>query len=175
MRITLETLPRYCHEDGDCLIWDGGLTGHGYPSANINGGRSASGARSSNVRRWVLAQHGIDLTDKRVISICHNTRCLNHEHLSAMTPKAATTWVGKQGLLSTPQVKRARTNSARARPATKMTMDKARFMRARRAEGQTLTALAAEFGVSPDTAWKITRGLSWREHVANSSVFNQQA
>jgi hypothetical protein len=168
--LTLATLHCRCREDGDCLIWTQGTTGPGYPCAFLG-----PGIQGRNVRRWVLAAHGHDIEGKRVVSTCRTHRCVAVEHLRAMSPKEAGAFMGSSGALSTPRVQVARTKSARARAATKLTIVKAREMRALREGGMSLPKLAATFGVSPDTTWKVVRNISWRESARNSSVFNQVA
>ncbi len=165
MRLTLDNLASFCTPDGDCLLWDGATTGHGYPSASI------LGATTSNVRRWVVSQNGMAIEGKRVVCICQQNRCLNFDHFRAMTSKEAVRWMASKGLLSTPAVAMARAKAARARKETKLDMPRARAMRQRRSEGASLLALASEFGVSPDTCWKVVNGLSWRESVTAASAF----
>lgn len=170
MRLTLETLHhRCCEQDGDCLLWRQGTTGQGYPCALINGRRSV------NVRRWVLEQTGVDLRGRRVMTLCQRKLCLNPEHLRAMTRAASQQWLVRTGVMSTPAVCATRTATARARAATKLSMEAARSMRAMRADGASIGIIAAKFDVSPDTAWKVVTNKSWRECAPNASAFSRRA
>lgn len=46
----------------------------------------------------------------------------------------------------------------------KLTADDVRAMRARRSQGETCAAIAADYGVCEHTAWMVVTGKSWR-HV----------
>lgn len=163
---TLADILARCIEEGDCLLWQQGTTGQGYPCAAFNG------LKTVNVRRWVLEQLGHDMTGRRSMSRCRNRLCLAEKHLFPATRDQANKWLGAQGLLSTPAVRASRTLTARSREATKLDMAKARQMRERRADGAVLTAIASEFGVSADTAWKVIHHMTWREATRGASVFN---
>lgn len=164
--LTLDDILARCTEEGECLLWSQGTTGQGYPCGAFNN------LKSVNVRRWVAAQCGLEVDGLRVLTRCRHKLCLATAHLFVLSAGDANRWMARHGELSTPAVCAARAITARKRPGTKLTMEKARLMRARRDEGAVLSVLAGEFGVSPDTAWKVVSNQSWRETARGASVFN---
>lgn len=166
--LTIELIHSRCDEVGDCWIWTGALTGPGYPSMTYGG------KRGMNLRREVLRIEGRPSpAGHRVINTCLNPKCLNPAHLKSLTPAQFNAWLGRRGRLSTPAVKAARTRSARDLRA-KLTIEAARAIRARRAEGATIEQLGAEFGVHKSLAARICRGEAWREAPAGASVFTMR-
>jgi hypothetical protein len=70
---------------------------------------------------------------------CDNTKCVRPEHLQVLSPRQ------------------------HRRLSAKLSMEAARDIRKRVAQGERLAALAREYGVSPSAVWSLVHGKSWPE------------
>jgi hypothetical protein len=122
----------------NCLIWPGGCTSDGYGETFVNG-------RVVYVHRIAYEGAFGPIPDGFEIDhLCRNRACCNPAHLEAVT-RAVNTRRGKN---------------------TKLTLEKAREIRALRAEGATYPELVERFAVSDSAIWSVLSGRSWREGVA---------
>jgi hypothetical protein len=166
---TIKTVQDRCKEDGLCWVWTQCINDAGYPIGTING------KRGSSVRKFLYTELlGKRLTNGHVItSRCHNKRCVSPDCLVQRT---------RGDILRDMYARGARTADAgyiyRQRKAindrpdyVKLDQEKAREIRARLADGEAVSSLAAAFGVSEPTIRDIRRNRSWREFATNSSVF----
>lgn len=149
-----------CHEVGECLVWRLATNGAGHPVASIGGRRSIP------VRRWAWeAWNGKKAGDLMVVSNCGTLRCVHPACSEALTSTGVNRAIAARGGMSTPAVRMARTRNGRK--VSPLTMDDARAIRARRADGQTLAKIAEDYPVSMDTISKICNGKRWVDHQAN--------
>ena len=58
-----------------------------------------------------------------------------------------------------------RMNKGEARPQAKLTDEAVRELRARREKGETVNALAREFGIGKSTAWHVVKRENWAHVV----------
>lgn len=85
MKLTLQSLPDYCVEEGDCWLWQQATNGHGYPIARVP--RDDGPSIRVSVRRYVLGHLcGKRLTSPMwVVTSCGSRLCVRPEHLMAAT------------------------------------------------------------------------------------------
>lgn len=95
---------------------------------------------------------------------CPNAHCVNPDHARSGNRKAYGEWQSKSGLLSG-----RRRSIASRRSRAVLDMQKAREIRY---SDERREDLAARYGVSLATVQAIKSGRLWKEHAANSSVFN---
>lgn len=168
---SIEFALQRCDEIGDCMVWNLTANSQGLPITWHNGKPGQS------VPRIVFAMHhGWNIEDLGRLVVwagCRTKGCINPEHLCCGTKKQLWAWRRKEGIDAvTPSHRAAMTIAARARPAVKGSMEKARAVRAMRAEGKSLVECAREHGMSTDMASRIALGQNWREAVSGASVFN---
>lgn len=134
---------------------------------------------------WLIEQYGIKLVHRMMVHVttgfeftnreqqvmhsCHNRSCCNPQHLSVGTPAENMRQVAERRLANgfVPKSRRTGTGPAKgeANGNAKLTEAAVIEIRARRAAGETTTALAREFGVSVTMISKIHLRRKWR-HVA---------
>lgn len=128
-------LPYEIDEATGCWNWAGAMTTKGY-------GQVRRGGRNHQAHRWMYEQrHGPVPAGMQLDHLCRNRRCVNPDHLEAVTPA---------------------TNQRRAK-STKLTEEAAAEIR-RRLATEHPNLLAAEFGVHPTTIYQIRSGRTWRDH-----------
>jgi HNH endonuclease len=107
---------------------------------------------------YVIARGALP-KDLLVLHTCDNPPCCNPRHLVT----------GDQSLNMRHMTDRRRHPGihllGERHPAAKLTADQVREIRARREAGETCAAIAADFGVTYQLVWLITRNRIWR-HVA---------
>lgn len=146
----LERIRSYCHEDGDCLVWDRYCQGV-MPIIKADGGPRP-------VRRVVYERAiGPVREGHEVISTCGTRKCVAPEHL-------------QQILKATRRSMLAARRNGRGQPVSqvrfmrenhgKLDMAKAREIRS---SSETGRALAARFGVSAQLISLVRLGKSWAE------------
>jgi hypothetical protein len=166
VKLTLETLPRYATECGDCLLWNQGLHCKGYPQANIDG-------RPQLVRRYIFTELlGREIPKGCVVSSrCNEKLCIAPGCLMAMRWGKVQERSYRTGQRGGASEYAARLRSAERQGRLRLDWDKVREIR-RRPDSATLVELAAEFGVSRRCIWDVRRGVSWRQQMPASSVFS---
>lgn len=146
----LQRITSYCHEDGDCLVWDRYCNGL-MPVINVGG-------RPRPVRRVVYELAvGPVFEGFEVIPTCETPKCIAPEHLAMITIAKrraiiAARRVGRAQRAS--QVRFMRENHG------KLSMEKAREIRASNEKG---IDLARRFDVSPQLISLVRTGKSWAE------------
>lgn len=144
---------------GACWLWQAAVDKDGYGKFQITGrGARYRGDRpvQKHVRShrlaWELA-HGPVPDGLLLLHACDTPACCNPAHLSPGTQQQ-----NRQDSKS-----RGRTVCGGDHPMAKLTEASVRDMRRFRAEGQTLRALAAHFGVSKAACASICSRKTWRE------------
>jgi hypothetical protein len=170
MKLTLESILARCIEDGDCLLWPGAKSGDGSPCASFGAPRY-----TVRLRRWVWAESKGPLPADRNVTMngpkgCGHALCLNVAHMLPVTKREQMRLASALGKLQVRPGRVAHQQQLK-RATAKLDLDKARQIRFRRAAGETLTALAAEFGVHHSLIDRIAKNLAWRELATNASVF----
>lgn len=166
MRLTLESLPMYCHDFGNCAHWAQGVNSAGYPIANIDG------KPGTLVRRYVFtALLGNDLAPRQpLVARCGHKLCVSPSCLYASTMGKVLRKAYRDGLRSTQHEYLARLRTAQRNGWAKLTDEKAAEMRKLTPEVSHSEA-AKLFGVHRTTASQVRRGKSWRNSAPASSVF----
>lgn len=146
----LQRITSYCHEDGDCLVWDRYCNGR-MPVINVDGAPRP-------VRRMVFQLAlGPVKAGHEVIHTCKTPRCVAPEHLKQITSAERRSMLAAlrngRGQAAS-QVRYMRENHA------KLTMEKAREIRASNELG---TVLARRFSVTPQLISLVRTGKSWAE------------
>jgi hypothetical protein len=168
MKLTLENLSMYCTEIGQCMLWNLGCSGAGYPIARLDG-------RSQHVRRYVFRLTGKEL--KRgyvVVSRCNDSRCVSPACLRSRSRGQMISDTYARGSRSGEY--HSRLNKIIRQGVTKLDMDKARQIRAR--AGEKKSALGREFGVHRSCITAVLEHRTWREASAidpRAHVFREAA
>lgn len=170
MRSLKDVLDR-CTEVGECWQWSQAVNSAGTPMTYYEARNGVSALRVT----YCIA-NGLclsDLVGLLVWTSCRSSTCCRPEHLIVGTRAQHAAWRRRHGLTAqTPQAIASMTNSVRARPTTKLSMERARDMRALYADGKSLKEIGAAHGVSGDMARKVVRNRNWREATRGASVFN---
>jgi hypothetical protein len=145
-----------CHEDGDCLLWDGAVAKSGVATA-----RDPNTLKVGPVRRTLMIALGRYIGGKLATVSCGNPLCMAEEHLLALTRKELQQRSAPK--LSQNLVRSAKLAKA-ARAKSSMTEEKAREIRA---SGMRPIDASAHFDVPYQTAAKIIGGRAWKEYGAN--------
>jgi hypothetical protein len=165
MKLTLENLPMYCTEVGQCLLWNLGCSGTGYPIARLDG-------KAQGVRGYVFRLTGRELkTGYRIVARCGNPLCLSPACLRAWTYSQMNSHTYAKG--SRRGEYRSRRDKAIRQGITKLNQTKAREIRAR-AANESQSALAREFNVHRTCIADVLNNRTWREVHAAASVFAQE-
>lgn len=147
-------------EEGDCWIWQLGVSSRGYPQARID-------RKASLVGAWLYHHLNSTAPDRRHVV---KTKCGNRLFVS---PKCLVRVSRSESVAAASRNAVKVTLALRARAIregwAKLDMEKARAIRA---SNESAAALAEVYGVSRDAIYKIRRGTNWAESAANSSVFN---
>lgn len=123
-----------------CWAWRAGKTSLGYGQFRVDG-------RNLYAHRVAWAHFRGELPEEAVVChSCDNPACVNPDHL----------FLGTQADNLADMARKGRQGGAR------LDQEKADEIRRRHARGETQTALAAEFGVSQATVWRVVEGRSWR-------------
>lgn len=129
----------------ECWEWTGYVTQHGY--GQITTGGDTGPLILVHRQSWIL--HFGDIPERMsVLHHCDNRKCVRPDHL----------FLGTYSDNMRDMIKKGR------HPRYFMTMDKARAIRARYAEGNiTYKQLAKELGIHPSTIGNILSGKQWKE------------
>jgi hypothetical protein len=153
--------------EAPCKLWDGPVHQRGY-------GIHRSDGTQELAHRWVWKQaHGPIPPGVKVRHTCLDTPlCVELTHLRRSTPKELTAAIAATGRLHdlTPDVVQP-TAEQRARGErhgnAKLTEADIPTIRQRRRAGETLTVIAADYGVTHVLISQIARGVAWK-HVPDS-------
>lgn len=160
-----------CEEIGECWSWKQAVNSHGTPMTYHDGKCGVSVYRIAYCLPRELPLSAI--AGLIVWPTCLVTRCCNPAHMRCATRQKFCDWRRQQGLTAlTPQAIVKQTLEVRMRPTIKLSMDKARSIRAMRAEGATFDEIGRAHGVCGDMARKVVLNQNWRETALGASVFN---
>jgi hypothetical protein len=96
--------------------------------------------------RWNARNAGKQVTVKTVVvNTCNRLRCVNPDHLSAVSHSAKTKLAWNRGLVNETVFRANHARSAQSR--SKLSWDEVRAIRARNANGESMASLAREYGV----------------------------
>lgn len=144
------------HDDPDaCWEWQAATDGHGYGHMNYEGRQQ----RAPRVAWQVLV--GPIPAGIHVCHRCDNPSCVNPAHLFLGTAadNMRDMWAKGRGVAPGAGWKHARGERHRNARMTWATVTEARE---RHAVGESLSALAREYGVTPPTMWAILHRKTWR-------------
>lgn len=142
---------------GDCLLWTKATNSAGAPVASIEG------VRARAVRRWVWEcfHPGYVLGVRRIVPICGDSLCLEPGHQASRSPSDVNKMIAARGGFSTVARRVACRRSGRA--LSPLTIDDVRAIRARRAGGEKLASITADYPVDLSAIARICRGESWHD------------
>ena len=163
----LAWLKSRCEQVGDCLLLDHSVQGKGYPQANIDG-------KHRLVQRYAYTEiYGKRLPKGYVVSAtCGNKLCCSKVCLVGVSRGTILTKAYADGKRNQNGELAARRRIAiRNGLNTKLDMEKAKDIRRRRGEGETLQSIADIYGICADTASRVCKQKMWREHINGASVF----
>jgi len=152
--MNLEQIRACCHVDSNgCWRWDGSLIA-GHPGNIWVDGKQYSARRYV----WML-KHGQPPPAGWFVSLkCCHADCANPRHMYLRTKSQITLASRKPSLESLMRS----TAKQRAR-APKLTMERAREIRARAGAGETYAAIAPDYGVCIAMICRVVRDKAWRE------------
>lgn len=148
-----------CHEDGDCLLWDGAVANGGVPTA-----RDPNTEKLSPARRILLTAMGKNVAGKVATTTCNNPLCMAEDHVVAWTRKQLQQRSGEK---LTYNMVRAKKLADVARRQSTVDMD---LVRQIRAAGMRPKQAAEHFNVPFQTACRIISGTSWKEYGTNPFI-----
>lgn len=156
-------------EVGDCLEWQGPF-GCGGTTPIVKG--RVLGKRSTRnfiVCRTMWEQKNGPVPEGKVVyRKCCNNACVREDHLRCGTRAEFKENLKKHGRTKHKAATKLRMIvSARARPTIKLSLEKAREIRALKAENLTNRAISRALGVSECMVGDIVREKAWREIVGN--------
>lgn len=156
--VTMDLIRAQCHEDCDCLIWDGGK-GSGVPYMRVPGQSSLI-----PVRRWIAIHHlGLNVGGLLASNKCENPNCVDPSHI-IMRDRSQ---LGKAAANRTKYHKNPVRNqklalAARARsPHPPELIEKIRDM-----EG-SCKAIARELGINFSVVTELKMGRSYKTYTNN--------
>lgn len=130
---------------------------------------TGKGIRTTGSSAAYLLKHGKAMQEGRKgYRTCKVDDCVNPDHIKAWTRVEHGKWIAKQGTWRG-QPKRIAANTATVRKRAKLSVEKAREIRA---SDEPQMALATRYGVPQSTIWAIKQGKAWRDAASNASVFS---
>lgn len=163
MKLTLDTLYRYCTEEGECLLWSLSCNSSGKPQARLDG-------KYWMVQRYVYSVLcGNQLAEGRRLSAkCGNMRCISPGCLISSTYGGILRRSYATGGRSTLAEYAKRLDMIVKAGRTKLTPG---IVAEIRASSETGVALAKKYGVGEGAIYAARNGRSWKGS-ASSSVFS---
>lgn len=147
-----------CTEDGDCLMW-GGPMANGSPQIVVD-------QRYRQARRIVYEHAKGEIKDgTHPVMTCRNAKCLNPDHMRALTTKQIGQLASKEGKFRSPSRRAAIALGKRAK-SKKLDAARVKDIKAAR----TAREAAAKHNIHQSLAARIRRGEAWAE-VRAASVF----
>jgi hypothetical protein len=142
-----------CHDDGDCVIWDGAVAANAGPAVT-----SPFTGRTAPTRRVLMQALGYKIDGLICTTSCGHQNCMAREHIITMTRQQLQKRTGPS--LSKNEVRRASLARA-ARQRSYLTMEIVREMRA---SGMRATQAAKHYGIPLQIAARVLRNDSWRDY-----------
>ena len=141
--------------NGGCWLWSGAVR-EGY--GRIRRGKRVTGAHRVSYEMFVedIPAHGPTAHGMVVRHKCDVTHCVNPAHLELGTQRENVADREARGRTS-----QNTGNPGEASPLSRLTNDQVLAIRRRHAGGEGRRALASEYGVAPQTIWKIITRASW--------------
>lgn len=156
--LTLEYIKARCRVDErtECWVWANCTQANGY-------GRIRHGGRTYYAHRlaYELANGPIK-RGQDIRATCENLACCNPAHRAAGS-RAATVKASREAGRQSCGLAHSVKVTPGARAAGKLTMEKARDIRRRKAEGETAEEMAALYGVDVTTVRKVLAHQTWKE------------
>lgn len=169
MNGALDFIRQRCHVDEDtgCWHWKMHKTAAGIPQC-----RWAGKVVYAHRVAYEASIGRAAPKSKVVYHKCANVDCCNPAHLACGDRNAQMAAAKKRGT-----IKRGALHAMTGKlpPQTKLTMEIAREIRARVANGESPYHFYREYGVCMATVYKVAARQSWREGAKNNSVFNLAA
>lgn len=152
-----------CDEVGECMLWQGGMTGMGLPIARLRSGDSPT-----SLRRHVFVLSIRELRPGECVwTSCGESRCLHPAHLRAGTRPQMLLALRRAGRYRSVAMTMQRIQAGRMRG--KITLEIARAIRV---SDEPATAHAERYGIDVSLVRRIRRGEAWRETAPGASVFS---
>lgn len=143
-------------EDGACLVWTKATNSSSQPVAFIDGKAAQS------VRRFVVRMSGRPIHARQVVIVtCANSLCVNQEHLRVGLHSTAMKLAWTRGAFNQPLRQSKGRQAAQAK--SKLSMEAARDIRLRCANGESKAALAREYAIWPSTVYAIVNHERWAD------------
>ncbi len=136
-----------------CWLWHGGVNEHGY--GIFGRGLRVDGVVKAHRHAYTLA-HGPIPPGLVVRHRCDVPACVNPDHLEIGTYKDNTRDCIERGRKTAPPVHRGERNVN-----ARLTVERVREIRRRRAAGEKLCAIARDLGVSGSTTGRVASGRAW--------------
>lgn len=146
-------------ETDECLIFPYGKFSKGY--GTVNSGER----RQIYAHRYMCEKvHGpAPIEGMEACHNCGNTECVNPRHLRWDTHVGNMSDKASHGTLL----------FGESHPSRKISLEQAEEVFKRAWSGESTTALAKEFGISPPTVSMIKHGKSWKIDLANTETFDE--
>ena len=148
-----------------CWVWRCSCTGDGRPKLTFGSG--------TPVRRWAwekIKRKKPD-PDKQVLCNLFNGKCVAPDHMILATHAQKMAMLGKAGRLNYSSDRRAEVRKKR-RQGLPYNMADIEAAKARRAAGEKLATIAADYKVHFSTVHRWCTGVRWQQHAPGASVFN---
>jgi hypothetical protein len=143
-------------EDGACLAWTKATNSSSQPVAFIDGKAAQS------VRRFVVRMSGRPIHARQVVIVtCGNPLCLNADHLRVGLHSTAMKLAWDRGAFNKPL--RQSKGRLAAQAKSKLSMEAARDIRLRCANGESKAELAREYDVWPSAIYAIVNHERWAD------------
>ena len=159
-------------EVGDCDEWQGAVIGKtpvAYTPQNYLFEGNVKGKHAVRQIVWLEADGARPPEGSVLRPKCRNDRCVKREHMQVLDRPTATREQFRRGEFDTPGRRRAAIAFARTCPTAKLSIEKAREIRASSESNQVL---AERYGVRPKRIYEIRTGRAWPEVARGASVFN---
>jgi hypothetical protein len=155
--LTWEFLKSRCHcetRDDGCWLWKEGVNRDGYPTMSHED-------KETNVARKMFEMFYGKAPPPMLVRKCQRRRCIRPEHMTPHSRAAAARKQAREGRMAS--TARRRAASLASKPGAKLDWDQVRDMRKRLNAGESVNAVATDYGMSPMTVYKIHNQTIWRE------------